>query len=445
MMQQQEPNSIEAEVHNPLAEERELPSVNAKKKSSRVIGWLGIGFVAMVGFVLIFQMNTGPTRKEKAIKKKEEQEATSNAVSGVLPPIKAPAKPPLPLVNGKLVQEGPAPVNSPYIEGVPSTTEGQVPAPQGGQPLSAYSNGSSQAGQNAALQPAANPVKSARALLKERRLGSSVSVKFEPDQNALQGNNQRPTYSLGDASGSSTSSRPQPSLFGARSEGTSSAPSSKEGGSPGGDELSRRLQPSTTMGTLASKLLDRNYLIPRGAFLDCALETRIDSTVPGMTSCILNRNIYSDNGKLVLLDRGSKVTGQYSGGLANGQARIFVLWTRVETPNGIVINLDSPGTDQLGASGHEGFVNTHFWERFGAAMLLSLVDDAMNFALKQQANDDDRISFSNSTGSAQDMATEALKSSVNIPPTLMKNQGDHINIYVARDLDFRGVYGVRAN
>lgn len=50
-----------------------------------------------------------------------------------------------------------------------------------------------------------------------------------------------------------------------------------------------------------------------------------------------------------------------------------MLWTRVETPNGVIVEIDSPGTDPLGRSGHDGYIDNHFWQRFGGAMLLSLL------------------------------------------------------------------------
>ena len=43
----------------------------------------------------------------------------------------------------------------------------------------------------------------------------------------------------------------------------------------------------------------------------------------------------------------------------------------------------------------------------------------------------------------RDVATEALRGSIGIAPTITKHQGDRIQILVARDLDFRQVYQLR--
>lgn len=216
------------------------------------------------------------------------------------------------------------------------------------------------------------------------------------------------------------------------------------GGGASQSELGQSLEGTRLSATSASKLGNRNYMLTRGAFIDCALNTRLDSTLPGMTSCVVTRDVFSSNGKVVLVEAGSKVTGEYRANLAQGMNRIFVLWSRLETPKGIVVNLDSPATDSLGASGVSGHVDTHFWARFGGAMLLSLINDAAQIAVNNSSsNDSTQILLGNSGNVASELAAEVLRNTINIPPTLYANQGAHVGIFVARDLDFSTVYEVQ--
>ena len=211
----------------------------------------------------------------------------------------------------------------------------------------------------------------------------------------------------------------------------------------GSGPLADNLQPVRLAGARAGVLPDRDMMLTQGSMIDCQLETKIVSTVPGMTTCYTTRDIYSTNGRVVLLDSGSKVVGQYQGGMTQGAARIFVLWTRVETPNGVIINLDSPGAGPLGEGGLGGYVDTHFWERFGGAIMLSMIGDLGNYASnKASGGGNDKITFDQTSDAGQDMANTALENTINIPPTLYKNQGERLQIFVARDLDFRGVYSL---
>ncbi|MGI4850806.1 MAG: type IV secretion system protein VirB10 [Janthinobacterium lividum] len=193
----------------------------------------------------------------------------------------------------------------------------------------------------------------------------------------------------------------------------------------------------------AELLSNRNFILAKGSFVDCALQTRLDSTIPGMTACVITRNIYSDNGKVLLIERGSTVSGEYKSNMRQGMARIFILWTRIKTPNGVIINLESPGADQLGGAGVPGYIDNHFWQRFGGALMLSLVDDVVGgISSKTGSDNKSQINFNGATDTTQDMATEALKNTIDIPPTLYKNQGEQVGIYIARDLDFSSVYDV---
>jgi len=209
----------------------------------------------------------------------------------------------------------------------------------------------------------------------------------------------------------------------------------------GGGSLGGMLSSTSTPKRLAGHLGNRNFILAKGSFIDCALQTKLDSTVPGMTACVVTRNIYSDNGKVLLVERGSTISGEYQSNMRQGMARIFVLWSRIKTPNGIIINLDSPGTDPLGGSGLPGYIDNHFWERFGGALMLSLVNDVAAYAT-QRGSGNTNINLNSTSEATQNMAAEALKATINIPPTLYKNQGEQVGVYVARDLDFSSVYDV---
>ncbi|HTV80779.1 MAG TPA: type IV secretion system protein VirB10 [Steroidobacteraceae bacterium] len=212
-----------------------------------------------------------------------------------------------------------------------------------------------------------------------------------------------------------------------------SAPEQRSGG------LADLLTPTVLSAATARELPTQRLLLPKGAFIDCTLETAIDSTLPGMTTCITATDTFSADGTVVLLERGSKLIGETRGQVQQGGSRLFVLWTEARTPTGIIVPLVSPGTDALGRSGLDGEVERHFWQRFGAAILISVVDAGAQAA--QRSAGSGTVIYD--TSSSQGVATEALRDTIGIGPTLTKHQGDRIQILVARDLDFRPVYQLR--
>ena len=203
-------------------------------------------------------------------------------------------------------------------------------------------------------------------------------------------------------------------------------------------EAPERQKPQVVPARMAAKRLDRTYLLKKGTNIPCTLNTKIVTTHAGMTRCITSKDIYSADGKIVLLERGSEIIGEQTTGMKQGQARVFVLWTQVETPNGVLLDIDSPSADSLGASGQEAQVDTHFWKRFGGAIMLSMIDDFA--AIAADRGSDSRYRFDNTSDAAQEMAAIALENTINIPPTGYVNQGTLVNVMVAQDIDFADVY-----
>ncbi|WP_019219359.1 type IV secretion system protein VirB10 [Bartonella florencae] len=230
--------------------------------------------------------------------------------------------------------------------------------------------------------------------------------------------------------------------------GSEGSTETKNTSNDGSGVLFDNLQPIRLGQSHAVQLRNRDLLITQGTQMDCTLETKIITSQPGMTTCHLTRDVYSTSGRVVLLDRGSKVVGFYQSGLQQGQTRVFVQWLRIETPSGVIVNLDSPGTGPLGEAGIGGWIDRHFWERFSGAIMVSIIGDLgewvrgkINSSSKEDKEKSEK-SQSHSVKSAESVVNDVLQSSINIAPTLYKNQGERVNIFVARDLDFSDVYSL---
>ena len=115
---------------------------------------------------------------------------------------------------------------------------------------------------------------------------------------------------------------------------------------------------------------------------------------------------------------------------------MFVLWTRLIRPDGVSIELASPAVDELGRGGIGGKVNRHFLQRFGGAILTSVLSGGISAATAALSGGSTVIvgSASQATG----LASQATQSP-DIPPTITTRQGASVRVFVARDLDFSRV------
>lgn len=189
---------------------------------------------------------------------------------------------------------------------------------------------------------------------------------------------------------------------------------------------------------------NRNLLLIHGTQIPCVLQTRLVTDQPSILICQVTKNIYSADGSTLLIERGSKVFGEQRRAIITGQAMAFVNWSEIDTPYGVRVRIDSLGTDNLGASGLNVWVDEKWGKRFGGAILLSFIQDALASASQAAArNSNGNVVYDNSEQNTGRMAEIALENSINIQPTGYANQGQQINILVARDIDFTGIYKVK--
>lgn len=209
------------------------------------------------------------------------------------------------------------------------------------------------------------------------------------------------------------------------------------------DGLDAKLRPSKLETVKAGLMPNRDFLLIAGTTIPCVQGAKIVTDYPGMTTCHVAKDVYSVDGKVLLIERGSEVVGEQRQALMQGQARIFVIWTRLTTPDGVVVQLDSPAADALGGSGIPAYVDTHFWTRFGGAIMVSLISDAgqaISGIASNSGGGSNQFQFNNTSSAGEQVAAETLRNTINVPPTAHSKYGSMTTIFVARDVDFADVY-----
>lgn len=199
---------------------------------------------------------------------------------------------------------------------------------------------------------------------------------------------------------------------------------------PGGnDDFASRIGGVGGGPATATQMIDPKTTVTQGTLIPAVLETAIDTDVPGYVRAIVSADVRSFDGSRVLVPRSSRLIGQYKSGLQAGQKRAYVIWTRLLRPDGVSVNIASPAVAFSGETGLAGKVNSHFFERFGSAMLLSVIT-----GLTAPAGTAGLL-----FGGGQSAAAAAIGQSGQIGPTVRVRQGQPIRVFTARDLDFSKV------
>lgn len=267
---------------------------------------------------------------------------------------------------------------------------------------------------------------------------------------------------------------PQVIADNAEAANAAGSPEAAHGSSGQEDDPNRKFLASVANAGVETAKATKNdridALVAQGTMIRGVLETALQSDLPGMVRAVTADNVWSFDGRRILIPAGSRLVGEYKSGIAQGQTRVFVVWTRLLRSDGVSVQLGSNGTDDLGRAGNAGFVDNHYLERFGAAIMLSVVGGAAQFlsGYGQNSNTGATITTTDPTTGAvtttqpsqsselalqarqiaaqnvsqtlTNIAQEALRNSINIPPTIYLDQGTRIIVFVRRDLDFSAFY-----
>lgn len=385
--------------------DRGIPSVNMKKRTPIMVRsmqililLLGLGLAAVSIKAIVSKVGGSKAAEAPAADKKKEAETITNHA-------------PLDLSQTPALPDGDTPALPASSPAVPAI-QGAAPGASGQQAQAIPVNSTSQHARNGNDRGAQGGASSPEA----RRLKKGMA------------------YQAGDRDAGQQGAGGAESLLGLPG-----------GGQGTGAGLGPLLSSTKTAMSTARLLPDPDWYVPKGTVVDCVIQEAIDTTQPGMLNCVGSNDVYSASQRVVLMEAGTIYHIEYQKGLMQGQNKIFMLVSDARTPGNVEVPMDSPVNDALGRAGVGGEVNTHFWDRFGGALMLGVIGDVGQGLANSMSKGNSAYTVNNTAGGAQQAMAEAIRATINIPPSMQKNQAGHIKLYVARHLDFRSVYGLASN
>jgi type IV secretory pathway VirB10-like protein len=217
------------------------------------------------------------------------------------------------------------------------------------------------------------------------------------------------------------------------------------------------LEATSSETVKATFIGDTDTLIAQGKIIDVVLESAINTNLEGVIRGVISRNIYAESGKNILIPKGSRLIGAYGGTEANSN-RVAIIWNRVIMPDGVDVQIGSPGTDVMGRAGIAGFVDRKFFDIFSNAVLLSVVTiagaafvDEVTDAQQQTTSTTTAVDGASTTSSTGNSTDAAVLDSVNnmsdiansiteglldAKPTVIIQQGTKMKVFVNKDIHF---------
>jgi len=177
------------------------------------------------------------------------------------------------------------------------------------------------------------------------------------------------------------------------------------------------------------------YVLQAGAIIPAALVTGLRSDIKGPAIAQVTQDVFDSlGGGVLLIPAGARLLGEYDSGLAAGQSRLGVVWTRLILPSGRSILLDKlPAADLQGMTGLQDGVDRHGREVLAAAALSTLLAVGAEAGATGES-DLARAVRRGVSDAAGDVGRQMVGSSLARAPTLTIRPGASLRVLLTRDL-----------
>lgn len=212
--------------------------------------------------------------------------------------------------------------------------------------------------------------------------------------------------------------------------------------------------PTKAPDIMPTQITDLSRTILQGKVINAALETAIDTDIASDIRAVITRDVFAEEGKNILIPKGSRIIGTYATNVNAGQTRVTINWNRIIRVDGMSLNIASIGADRLGRAGVQGEVDNKYAQRLANTFLSSILSVGTSLAVEKMSGSTGITSTVSSltgettttSGKASDYALidatqnimneaqDIVDSIANQRPVIRIPQGEKITIMVTQDV-----------
>lgn len=204
--------------------------------------------------------------------------------------------------------------------------------------------------------------------------------------------------------------------------------------------------------TISSWRVDMSEMILADKPIPAVIARSIDSNNPTPVTAYVERNVYAEEGRNIIIPAGSRLLGTLNSMVANTEttsqsAKVQISWERLIRPDGILFTFQGITADAMGRGGALGYLDQQLFKKYTlpvmttaltsyAAYLMASDDNSENEieTPKQQAANDARQNF---LTQMNEVFSEILADKSNIRPLTYVPAGTRIIVFPNVDLWLR--------
>ena len=205
---------------------------------------------------------------------------------------------------------------------------------------------------------------------------------------------------------------------------------------------------------ISSWRVDLSEMILSDKPIPAVIARAIDSNNPAPITAFVERNVYAEEGRNVIIPAGSRLIGTL-GGLSSGgevvseAARVQISWSRLIRPDGSLFMFQGLTADAQGRGGALGYVDQQLFKKYTLPVLTTTLTSATSYLMapneddsgesespRQQAANDARDNFINEMNQVFD---EILADKANIKALTYVPAGTRIIVFPNTDLWMRTI------